>query len=136
MKPYSIDLRERVLTALDAGQSSPKVAAQFSVSGSFVRKLRKRRKEHGHFEWFPPPGRKRMLSEKQEERVYLLALEHADWTIPELRALVTSELGLAMSLTFVGRLLRRMGMTRKKNRSGRLSWSAPTFKRSDAASGT
>jgi hypothetical protein len=29
MKPYSLDLRERVLDALDAGQSSLKVAVRF-----------------------------------------------------------------------------------------------------------
>jgi transposase len=135
VKPYSLDLRERILAALDSGQSSPKVAAQFLVSGSFVRKLRIRRAQLGHFEWFPPPGRKRMLSESDEERVCLLALAHSDATIPELRELAASELGLTMSLTFVGRLLRRMGMTRKKSPSGRLKWIAPRSKPSAAISG-
>jgi transposase len=40
MKPYSRDLRERVLEALEADSSSLRVAARFGVSGSFVRKLR------------------------------------------------------------------------------------------------
>ncbi len=135
MKPYSLDLRERILRALDEGQSSNRVAVRFSVSGSFVRKLRIRRAQHGHFGWFPPPGRKRMLSERDEERLCLLALKHADSTIPELRELAASELGLTMSVTLVGRLLRRMGMTRKKSPSGRLRWIAPTSKRSAAGSG-
>ena len=135
MKPYSLDLRERVLDALDAGLSSPKVAERFRVSGAFVRKLRMRRAKHGHFEWFPPPGRGRLLSEKDEQRLCLLALKHADATIPELRALSASDLGLVMSLTTVGRRLREMGMTRKKSRFGPPRWTAPTSKQSGTASG-
>lgn len=135
MKPYSLDLRERVLDALDAGQSSPKVAVRFGVSEAFVRKLRIRRAEHGHFSWFPPPGRARLLTEKDEERLCLLALKHADATIPELRALSEAKLGLVMSLTTVGRRLREMGMTRKKSQSGRLRWIGPTSRRSGTASG-
>jgi transposase len=135
MKPYSLDLRERVLDALDAGQSSLKVAVRFGVSEAFVRKLRKRRAEYGHFEWFPPPGRSRLLSEKDEERLCWLALDHADATIPELRALSASELGLVMSITTVGRRLREMGMTRKKSRFGRPRWIGPMSKRSVAGGG-
>jgi transposase len=135
MKPYSLDLRERVLDALDAGQSSPQVAVRFGVSEAFVRKLRIRRLQHGHYEWFPPPGRARLLSEKDEERLCVLAVEHADATLPELHALSASELGLVMSLTTVGRRLREMGMTRKKSPSGRLRWIAPTSKHNAAASG-
>jgi transposase len=135
MKPYSLDLRERVLDALDAGQSSPKVAVRFGVSEAFVRKLRIRRAAHGHFEWFPPPGRARLLSEKDEERLCLLAFKHADATIPELRALSASELGLVMSVTTVGRRLREMGMTRKKSPSGHLRWTGPTSRRNATVSG-
>jgi transposase len=135
MRPYSLDLRERVLAALEAGQSSPKVAVRFGVSESFVRKLRIRLAEHGHFEWFPPPGRARLLNEKDEERLCLLALEHADSTLAELRELAASKLGLTISLTIVGRRLREMGMTRKKSPSGLRKWIAPTSKRHVTASG-
>ena len=135
MKPYSLDLRARVLEALDAGQSSPQVAIRFDVSEAFVRKLRIRRATHGHFESFSPPGRPRMLDEKDEERLCRLALEHADATIPELRALSVTELGLAMSITTVGRRLRGMGMKREKGPSGRSRWTAPMSKRNVASSG-
>jgi transposase len=134
MKPYSLDLRERVLAALDTGQSSPKVAVRFGVSEAFVRKLRIRRAQLGHFKSFPPPGRARLLSEKDEERLCLLTFKHADATIPELRALAASKLRLIMSITTVGRRLREMGMTRKKSLSGRPKWIGPTSKRSVAAS--
>jgi transposase len=135
MKPSSVDLRERVIAALDDDASSLVVAARFGVSDSFVRKLRLRRNALGHINWFPPPGRERLLTEKDEERLCLLALENADATIPELRELAESKLGLVMSITTVGRRLREMGLTRKKNRSGRPRWIAPTSRNNVASSG-
>lgn len=135
MKPYSIDLRERIVSALDEGQSSPKVAVRFGVSESFVRKLRMRLRTHGHFEWLSPPGRARLLSDADENRLYLLALEHADATIAELRALAKKTLNLTISLTIVGRRLRERGLTRKKSPSGPPRWTVPTSKQNATASG-
>ena len=40
MSPYSMDLRERVVSALDEGESSLEVAMRFGVSDSWVRKQR------------------------------------------------------------------------------------------------
>jgi hypothetical protein len=76
-----------------------------------------------------------MLTDKDEERLCLLALENADATIPELRELAIKKLGIALSITTVGRRLRRMGLTRKKSPSGRPRWIAPKSKRGDALSG-
>jgi transposase len=135
MRPYSVDLRERVVAALDAGMSSPKVAAQFLVSGSFVRKLRIRRAELGHIEWFAPPGRKRLLSEEDEARFRRLVLAHADATLAELREYTRSELGVALSRACMSRTLQRMGLTRKKSPSGRPKWTELTSKRNAVASG-
>jgi transposase len=40
MVPYSIDLRERVLTAVDAGEDTQEeIAARFRVSARWIRKL-------------------------------------------------------------------------------------------------
>ena len=46
-KPYSLDLRERVVNACDAGLSSKEVAKKYSVSVSWVKGLLKRRRETG-----------------------------------------------------------------------------------------
>jgi len=57
------------MDALDAGDSSIKVADRFAVSGSFVRKIRARREALGHVRPDRFGGWKRLLSPKQEEQL-------------------------------------------------------------------
>src|SRR5271154_1220215 len=47
MRAYSMDLRERVMAALDEGESSLEVASRLGVHDSWVRKLRRRRDRTG-----------------------------------------------------------------------------------------
>src|SRR3954452_9791232 len=47
MHPYSVDLRRRVLADCDAGVGTRAVAAKYTVSPSWVRKLKQRRRETG-----------------------------------------------------------------------------------------
>ena len=47
MRAYSMDLRERALLDNDAGMKAADVAAQYRVSGSWVRLLKQRRRETG-----------------------------------------------------------------------------------------
>jgi len=57
MKAYSIDLRERVVAACDAGDSTrEQIAARFSVSVSWIRDLLKRRRQTGSIEPRPRGG--------------------------------------------------------------------------------
>ena len=56
MVPYSLDLRARVLTAVDAGEETQQeVAARFSVSARWIRKLLARRAATGSIA--PEPNR-------------------------------------------------------------------------------
>lgn len=49
MKPYSIDLREKIVKAYSQGDTSVrKVAARFGVAKSFVQKLLAMNKTQGH----------------------------------------------------------------------------------------
>src|SRR5215218_4632956 len=57
MKPYSKDLRLRVLSAVDAGTPREKVAKTFSVSMPSIKRWLKRRRETGDVEPKPIPGR-------------------------------------------------------------------------------
>ncbi len=54
MKAYSSDLRERVVAACRTGLTQPAVAAQFSVSLSFVAKLLHRQRTSGSVLARPP----------------------------------------------------------------------------------
>ena len=57
MKPYSKDLRIRVLAAVDAGKPRQEVAKTFSVSVPTIKRWLKRRRETGDVEPKPIPGR-------------------------------------------------------------------------------
>jgi transposase len=57
MKPYSKDLRIRVLSAVDAGTPREGVAKTFSVSMPSIKRWLKRRRETGDVDPKPIPGR-------------------------------------------------------------------------------
>ena len=60
MKPYSKDLRIRVLAAVDRGERREEVAKTFSVSMPTIKRWLKRRRETGGVEAIPIPGRPRL----------------------------------------------------------------------------
>jgi transposase len=57
MKPYSKDLRIRVLAAVDGGTPRQEVAKTFSVSMPSIKRWLKRRRETGDVQVKPIPGR-------------------------------------------------------------------------------
>lgn len=57
MKPYSKDLRVRVLAAVDAGTPREEAAKTFSVSVPSIKRWLKRRRETGDVAPRPIPGR-------------------------------------------------------------------------------
>src|SRR5688500_20129606 len=57
MKPYSKDLRLRVLSAVDSGTPREQVAKTFSVSMPTIKRWLKRRRETGDVEPRAIPGR-------------------------------------------------------------------------------
>src|SRR5688500_3787794 len=63
MRPYSMDLRERVWADCQAGMATPAVAEKYRVSPSWVRRLKQRQKATGSLAPRPPsPGRPVVLS--------------------------------------------------------------------------
>ena len=112
MRPYTMDLRERVAAAVDDGEGSQRqIARLFRVSVSFVSRLLKRRRESGTLA--PEPhrgGPPRVLSIAERCRLWDLVKEHNDYTLEELRR----RGGFDCSLTTIWRALRRHGLTRKK----------------------
>jgi transposase len=122
MTPYSTDLRRRVLKDCDAGVGTRAVAQKFSVSESWVRKLKQQRRETGSIEPLTAtPGPKPTLA------------PHAD----QLRELVRAapglsaeeyrdRLGVDVAAVTVWRALRRLDLTFKKSPSTRPSGAGPT----------
>jgi transposase len=115
MKAYSMDLRERVLAACDAGCGTQEVAETFLVSESWVRRLKQRRRETGQIG--PTPQRHGPLSGavRHAEAIRTAVREHPDATLQEYR----QEHALPLSKSALARALIVLGLSRKKSRCGR-----------------
>jgi putative transposase len=118
-KPYSMDLRERVMARVEAGESARTVAAALEVSVSSVVKWAQRQRRTGSV----APGK------MGGHRPYLVSGEHRTWVLERvaadpdvtLRGLAgeLSERGLTVDHATVGRFLHREKQSFKKNRARR-----------------
>lgn len=112
MRPYSQDLRERIIAAVERGEASLReIAEQFLVHVSTVGRLVKRCRRTGSVE--PSPhrgGRRPALDDGDLERLQGLVRERPDATLKELR----DGLGIDCSIMAVARALERLKITRKK----------------------
>lgn len=114
MKPYSVDLRERVLAACDEGMGTAEAAEAFAVSPSWVRKLKQQRRETGSIEpRVAAPGPRPTL-DPHADRLRELVRDQPDRSAAEYR----DRLGVAAAPVTVWRALRRLGLTHKKSPPG------------------
>jgi transposase len=116
MVPYSIDLRERVLKAVDEGEGTQEqVAERFRVSARWVRKLLARRAATGSIA--PEPnggGRKHSIRGEAAEALRAAVRAAPDATLEELRQAT----GFTGCLMTVWRAIGRLKITRKKSPYG------------------
>ena len=111
MAPYSMDLRQRVARAWDAGMDAETVAGKY-VSRAWVHRLIQRRRETGSLRSRKQQKfRHRVLSSRQEERLASLITAHPDATLTELRAALPT----TAALSTLWRTIDRLGFTLKKN---------------------
>ena len=118
------DLRDRVLA--DAGRPAREVAARFGVSASYVVKARQRLRDQGDAAARPQRNRVAPRLAGHEQAIRAEVARRPSATCAELRAWAAAERGVAVSRTAVWRTLARLGLTRKKSRSGRRSGTART----------
>ena len=125
-QPLSMDLRRRLLAAIDGGMSCRSAAARFGVAPSTAIRWQAQRRETGSFA--PKPQGGDMRSRRVEERrADILAMWEArkDISLEELRAGLV-EVGLQVSVAGLHRFFARHGMTRKKRLATRSNKTGPT----------
>ena len=130
MRAYSMDLRERVLHDADAGIRTAALAAKYSVSPAWVRRLKQRRKATGEV---APRTQRRGRSPgwvDHADRIRDAVAAAPDATLAEYRR----RFAIPLSKSALARALIHLGLTRKKSRSGRPSRIVPTS-RPDATNG-
>jgi transposase len=117
MRAYSMDLRLRVLKDCDGGLGTKAVAAKYSVSQAWVRRLKQRRRETGRV---APAGQRhgpRPGWEPHAEAIRAAVRAAPDLTLDEYRA----RFALPVSRSALARALAALRLSRKKSPSGRPS---------------
>lgn len=132
MKPTSLDLRQRIVTArIEDGLSMGQIAERFRVPRGTVQNILERYRDAGTIEPRPAnPGRRAAFEGEALRRLEQDVEQHPDATLAELR----ERSGVRASLVAVHNALKRLGFTRKKKRYVRASSCAPTS-RPDARPG-
>ena len=118
-KPYSLDLRERIVAHVSAGGSRRGAARQFGVSDSCSVKLLARVEHTGSAapaRQGRPPGGGKLAAHLE----FLIARveQTPDMTMPELAALLASDRGVVANPASLSRVLCAAGFSFKKNSDG------------------
>ncbi len=114
-RPYSLDLRERVIQASEEGLSARAAAERFAVSSATAARWVQRYRQHGE-----PNARcpgKPCGSRLDPHADFILGRvdQHKDMTLAEIVAQLKDQRGVSIGLTAVWRWLDRHGITYKKN---------------------
>jgi transposase len=116
MRPYSEDLRERVMVAVDRGERLEEVAARFSVSVPTITRWVRRRRETGGLAATPVPGPPAIKMGALLDALPGRLVERADATLAEQCAWWRDVSGVEVSTATMSRALTRLHQTRKKSR--------------------
>jgi len=118
MRPYSKDLRERVIAALEAGEATQaEIAVTFAVSLSTVEKWWRCWRQTGRGTALPHAGGARRALHDCAASLRAEVKKRPDITLEELCARVAEAEGVEASPSMMCRELRRLQLPRKKSRS-------------------
>jgi transposase len=128
MQAYSMDLREPVVGACDAGElTRGQIAERVAVSTTFVRRLVGRRDQTGSVAPKPPAGGfESAVGEAARAALRDLVRAGPDATLEELRAGLAARCGVSVGVSRVCQVLGELGLPRKKSRTPRASGTART----------
>jgi transposase len=120
---YSVDLRVRVVEAVEAGASRREAAERFEISASTAIRWMERREQTGSAAAKPTGGSCSPL-EKHADRLLALIAEQPDLTLEEVVAAMGRQ-GIDGSRTAVWRFFERHNISFKKRRCTPASKTAP-----------
>jgi transposase len=117
MKQYSVDLRERLLRAIDAGLSQAEAARLFGVGTATIARWRQRQRTRGSVAPQPRLGRPRRIGRAQERALLAQVRALPDATLREHCTHWEAAQGMHLSEATMSRALARLGWPLKKSRS-------------------
>lgn len=121
MNPYPIELREKVIRAVEQNVASQqKIAEMFSVSARWIRMLIKHKQTHGHIKPLPrTQGRKPAFDQEHLQELEELLMQRCDITLAEIQEHFAGRVNC--SYQAVANAIKRLGWSYKKKRYEPLS---------------
>ena len=116
MKPYSEDLRQRVVAAVERGTKRSAVVETFAVSLPTIKRWLKQRRETGELAPKPIPGPPAIKRDALLEALPARLAEHADATLEEQCAWWRETAETEVSTATMSRAITALEWTRKKRR--------------------
>src|ERR1700691_5642966 len=113
--PYSQDLRDRILSAVDNGMPPPEVAELFEVTVSYIYKILDRRRTTGMTTALPWAAGPQPKLAAYEDSLRQHVLEFSDATLEEVRAWLICEHGVNVSIGCLWSTLKRLKLPLKKS---------------------
>lgn len=116
MKPYPLELRQRIVEAVDQQLGTiDEVASIFNVHSSYIYKLLRQRRETNDLTPLPHGGGARAKLEATERLVLVeLVAQHPDATLSELGHRLRKKKRVSASISTLWRWLDELALTRKK----------------------
>jgi transposase len=112
-KPYSLDLRKRVIQKREEGKLIREIVAELNVKETFVYDMLRMYKTTGSVEAKPPTGgRKPTITKELLSQIEALIIETPDITLQEIK----DELGLTVALSVICNAInKKLNLRYKKN---------------------
>jgi len=114
MKALSLDLRQRIVTALESGQNRAHIAARFEVSESSVYRLQRQWKSNGDLAPKKRAGRGRAFKDEDLALLETLVAQQTDPTGARLVSAWHENTGKRVGLSTTHRALHQLKMSFKK----------------------
>ena len=130
-KPYSNDLRERVVATIDSGHTREEVTELYNLALSTVGRFIRRKRETGSVEPGKFGGHKTFTLAPHADLVRALVAEQPDNTLAELKARLAKE-KVEVSKSAISRFLHHLNLTFKKRaytRRSKIGKTSPRLER-------
>ena len=115
VKPYSLDLRERIIADHEQGTSIRKLAKQYKVSRGMVWNLIKLKRETGSIVPKQATGGKLSQLAAKEAELTEMVRQYSDYTLEEYCEYWDEQTGIRVSPSTMCRKLQKLEWTIKKN---------------------
>src|SRR5215203_1502697 len=125
MKQYSVDLRERLLGAIDAGLSQAEASRLFGVGTSTISRWRQQRRDTGSLAPKARPGRRPAIGPEHGDALQAQVAADPDATLAAHCTRWAEAHGVTLSVATMSRAIRRLGITLKKSPPRQRTGSGP-----------